>query len=216
MTRNEPTIFIVDDDAHSRNSIFALVGSMQLKARTFASAEEFLDAYNGEPGCLVTDLRLPGRSAIELLASLQQGDRMLPTIVITAYAEISVAVEVMRTGAITLLEKPYRENELWNAIREGLQQDARSRAATGEAKKIRLRIEKLTPRESSVMKLILDGIPNKAVAAQLAVSLRTVEACRQTLFEKMEVDSVARLVQDVIIAQHDQHASPRFGRNPDT
>lgn len=207
MKREEPIIFIVDDDEHSRVSVGAMVATMGLKARTFASAEEFLNAYDGEAGCLVSDLRMPGRSAVELLQLLHQRDQMLPTIVISAYAEISVTVEAMRHGAITLLEKPYRDNEMWNAIREALLQDGEHRVSVEERRTIRGRLEQLTLQERSVMDLVLNGFLNKEIAKRLGVSLRTVESRRQHILEKMQVNSVARLVQDVMVANDGQRPS---------
>jgi two-component system response regulator FixJ len=181
MTTSDSAIYIVDDDAGSRNSVRALVATMGLTAFTYASAEEFLNAYHGEPGCLVTDLRMPGLNAIELLDALHESGRSLPTIVITAYAEVPVAVEAMQKGAISLLEKPYRGNELWTAIRQALDQDSKRRARR-------------------VTDMVVSGDTNKAIALNLGLSTRTVEGCRQKIFEKLGVDSVAQLVQDVMVA----------------
>lgn len=207
MSDTEAVVFVIDDDLRSRESIRAMVGTMNLKAQTFASAEAFLEVYSGEPGCLVTDLRMPGRSAVELLAELNARNLMLPTIVISAFAEVSVAVEAMQQGAMTLLEKPYRENELWNAVREALQQDAVTRSAREEGQRVRAKLELLTEREQGVLELILDGVPNKAIATRLDIGLRTVESRRQSVFEKLGVDSVAQLVQQVMSATQNEKVS---------
>ncbi len=125
---------------------------------------------------------------------------MLPAIVITGFADVPVVVEVMRRGAVTLLEKPYRENELWNAVRDALKQDVESRQEYEERLRIKVNMGSLTDDERIVMKMIFEGLPNKAISIRLDLGLRTVEARRRCLLRKMNVDSVARLIQDVLVA----------------
>jgi two-component system, LuxR family, response regulator FixJ len=125
---------------------------------------------------------------------------LLPAIVITGFADVPVVVEVMRRGAVTLLEKPYRENELWNAVRDALKQDVESRQEYEERLRIKVNMGSLTDDERIVMKMIFEGLPNKAISIRLDLGLRTVEARRRCLLRKMNVDSVARLIQDVLVA----------------
>jgi two-component system, LuxR family, response regulator FixJ len=120
--------------------------------------------------------------------------------VITGFADVPVVVEVMRRGAVTLLEKPYRENELWNAVRDALKQDVESRQEYEERLRIKVNMGSLTDDERIVMKMIFEGLPNKAISIRLDLGLRTVEARRRCLLRKMNVDSVARLIQDVLVA----------------
>lgn len=206
---SEPTVFIVDDDPYSRDSIQALVRTMKLNTRTFSCGEDFLDAYRSELGCLVTDLRMPGISGTELLRELKVRHFDLPAVVISAFAEIPVTVEAMQLGAMTLLEKPYHENDLWNAVRNALQVAVRMRQERSEIREIRKRLQLLTPDEEAVMQLVVMGVPNKQISQQLDIGLRTVEARRRRILEKMNVESVAMLVQDVMLAN--QGARPVMG-----
>ena len=200
MTTPEPVVIVVDDDARSRETVRVMVESMNLRALTYTSAEDFLERYTGEPGCLVTDLRMPGRNAVELIDTLLERRYFLPAIIITAYADVSVAVEAIQHGAVTLLEKPYRENDLWNSIRSAMQQAAEFRQLSEERQEVRARLQQLSEQERSVLDLVVDGVPNKAIARRLDIGVRTVEARRRSILDKMHVDSVARLVQDVVIA----------------
>ncbi|MDA0281768.1 MAG: response regulator [Planctomycetota bacterium] len=200
MTDHQPTVFIVDDDSESLDSVRTLICVLDVPVKTFSSAEAFLEAYDGEPGCLVTDLRLPGLSGVELLEQLSERDQLLPAIVISGYADVSVTVEAMQQGALTLLEKPYRENDLWKTVGIALAQDLRTRALRQERNGIRCRLTTLTPDERSVLELIVDGIPNKMIAEKLDVGLRTVEARRRTILNKMSVKSIAGLARDFLIA----------------
>jgi FixJ family two-component response regulator len=195
-----PIVFIVDDDRSSRESARALVATLGLPTRAFASAEEFLNAYQGEPGCLITDLRMPGMSGVELLDAMADRGRTIPVVVVSGYAEVPVTVELMLRGAVTVLEKPCRNNDLWKAVRTAVQLDAESRLISDARREIKDRIDRLTDEERCVMRLIVDGQANKTIATRLDLSLRTVEARRRTVLARMQVESVARLVQDVMFA----------------
>lgn len=201
MQPSKPQIFVVDDDADSRESIRAMVEAMKHDARTFESAEHFLATYNGEPGCLVTDLRMPGMNAIELMEAMHAASYILPTIVISAYAEVPVTVSAMKRGAITLLEKPYHRNELWAAIRLALQQCGETHALSVKLRDVRQRIASLTPVELRIMDMVVDGVQNKQIAFELDMGLRTIESRRRSTFRKMGVDSLANLIRKVIVAR---------------
>ncbi len=197
----EPTVFVVDDDELMRTSICALACSMGIRTEAFCSAEEFLENYvDGRPACLVPDVRLPGMSGLELQEKLRELDVHLPTIVITAYASIPLTVRAMQGGALTLLEKPFGDNELWDAIRKALAEDAEQRATHEHRRELRRRIELLTPTQREVMDLIVDGKSNKWIAKELDLGIRTVESRRREVFEQMQAESVAELVRLAIEA----------------
>ncbi len=192
----EPTIFVVDDDDLMRTSVCALARSMGIPAESFRSAEEFLDQCSDDrPGCLVTDVRMLGMSGLELQERLRERGVRLPVIVMTAYAETRLTVRALRAGALTLLEKPFEENELWDAIREALAKDAAYRVAHQRHREVRRRVERLTPTQRKVMDLIVAGKSNKWIANELDMGTRTVESRRREVFERMEAESVAELVR---------------------
>jgi FixJ family two-component response regulator len=197
-----PTVFVVDDDEQARASVCALVRSMGIRAQPFASAEEFLAAdVADEPGCLVTDHRMFKMTGADLLEMLRERGIPLPVVVLTAYADTALAVRVMKSGAITLLEKPYEENALWDAIRNALALDAQQRPQIERRREIQRRLSTLTEKERQVLSLVVAGKANKAIAKELDVSVRTVENRRRDIFEKMEAQSVAELVRMVIEAE---------------
>jgi FixJ family two-component response regulator len=174
---------------------------MGLPAREFPSAEAFLAEYQpGNPGCLVTDVRMLGMSGLELQEELNRRGIRLPVIVLTAHARTPLTVRAMQAGAVTLLDKPYQQDDLWDAIRRALARDAVSRAEATRRDELRANIASLTPAERTVLERIVQGQPNKLIAKQLGVSLRTVENRRQAVIEKMRADSVAELVRMVIEA----------------
>ncbi len=193
---SEPTVFVVDDDEHARKSVSALVRSLKGRSESFCSAEEFLAFYTaGRPGCLVTDICMMGMSGLDLQARLLELGIELPVVVLTAFPRTRLTVRAMAAGAVTLLEKPYAADELWDAIRNALSRDAAAHAETQRRRKISDRAKLLTPTERDVMRMIVRGQPNKLIAKQLSTSMRTIEARRHQVFAKMEVESVAELVR---------------------
>ncbi len=196
------TVFVVDDDDQARNSVCALIQSMNLSAESFASGEEFLAAYTvDQPGCLVTDLRMLGMSGLELQEELINRGITLPVIVITAHPRTPLTVRAMRHGAVTLLEKPYEDNDLWDAIREAIARDQTQRADSLKRQEVLGKIESLNDKERTVMDLIVEGLANKVIAKRLDVSIRTVESRRHDVFEKMGADSLADLVKMAVLAR---------------
>lgn len=199
--QDSPTVFVVDDDPQARRSVCALVRSMGIDASAYGSAEEFLEKYvHGTPGCLVTDVRMLGMSGLELQAELTRREIALPVIVLTAYARTSLTVRAMQAGAVTLLEKPYEDDDLWEAVREALANEASTRREHERRQGLRTRIGCLTPSQRVVLDMIVEGKPNKMIAEVLDISLRTVENRRREVFDRMEADSVAELVRMVIDA----------------
>ena len=156
---NDATVFVVDDDDQARESVCALIRSMGLNAESFPSGEDFLESYTDHrPGCLVTDLRMLGMSGLELQEALIEKGITLPVIVITAHPRTSLTVRAMRHGAITLLEKPYEDNDLWDAIREGIQRDKEHRAEQIREREVRQRIESLNEKERAVLDMMVEGV----------------------------------------------------------
>ena len=201
----EPTVFVVDDDEKARKSVCALVRSMGVQAESFPSAEEFLDAYlPHRPGCLVTDVRMLGMSGLELQEELKRRNVLLPIIVLTGYARTPMTVRAVKAGAVTVLEKPYEEDDLWDAIRKALAEDAAQRAAHQRRQDLRRRIARLSPTQRKVLDLMVEGKPNKAIAKHLDLSVRTIENRRRDVFEKMQADSLAELVRMALEADADE------------
>lgn len=193
---SEPTVYVVDDDPGARESVRLLVRSMGVQSKQFESAEEFLASLDVEAaGCVVTDLRMPGASGLDLQAALAEAGSTLPVIVISGVAETRATVKAMEQGAITLLDKPYREDELWTAIRRALTLDVARRREADEHAAVRERFARLTARETETLRMILEGKPNKAAATVLNVSERTIENRRRSIFAKTGTKSVAELVR---------------------
>jgi FixJ family two-component response regulator len=199
---NEPTVFIVDDDEGARNSVRALVRSMGVAVETFSSAESFLEDLDPESsGCLVTDVRMLGMSGIELQEKMASEGVKLPVIIITAHAETALTVRAVKQGAVTVLEKPCRDYELYDAIRAALNQDLENREKIRERVLFLEKVNSLSDQEREVMGLMVDGLANKVIARRINVSVRTVENRRQRIFEKTETDSLAKLIRMVIEAK---------------
>ena len=197
-------VYIVDDDQQARESVGALVQSMGLMTLSYSSGEELLQHVDQNArGCLVTDLRMVGMSGLELQDALRQREIMLPVILITAYPRTAPTVRAMKHGAVTLLEKPYEDDDLWDAVREGLHRDAQQREKQVRRRRIRQRVELLSPKEQQVMDLMIEGIANKVIARRLDVSVRTVENRRHEIFEKMQANSLAELVQMVVAVREE-------------
>jgi FixJ family two-component response regulator len=192
----EALVFVVDDDAVMRESLENLLRSVGLRVAAFASAQEFLRSPRPEvPGCLVLDVRLPGLSGLDLQQQLVAGDLALPIIFITGYGDIPMTVQAMQAGAVTVLSKPFREQELLDAIQQAL---ARARAAheqRAQREALHDRYRTLTPRERDVMGLVVAGLLNKQIAGELGTSEAAVKVHRQRVMAKMGAGSLAALVR---------------------
>jgi two-component system, LuxR family, response regulator FixJ len=209
----ESTVFVVDDDHASRRLITGLLEAIFPRVQSFESANEFLTTYQSDqPGCLVLDVAMPGMSGLELQRALSERDIELPIVFLTGHGNVQMAVGAMQAGAVNFLEKPFREQELWDSVRRGFELDHMRRENkigryNGEAK-----LSKLATGEREVLALILEGKFNKEIAAQLNLSIRTVEDRRARLMRKLEVGSVVELVQMAmplidLIEPHDGPAS---------
>ncbi len=199
---SEPTVYIVDDDDSACRSLKALVMTLGLQVETFSSAKQFLDQFDpSRHGCVVTDLRMEGMSGIELQERLAASGSAIPVIVITAFAETRSTVKAMKSGAVTVLEKPCGDKDLQEAIRAALAEDAKARLAAQAQSELRERLRSLTPEESIILGLMVEGAANKVIARRLGVSVRTIENRRQRIFEKTGAKSLAELVRLVVEAR---------------
>lgn len=197
----EATVYVVDDDPAARDSVSALVTAAGLRVQSFSSAEAFLQENRPDkPSCLVSDLRMLGMSGLDLLEQLQKSSLPLPAILISAYADVPVAVRAMEAGAVTLLEKPCRNDQLITAIHKALERDTSDREIRSRRAELKKRLATLTPEEYEVMQRMVAGKLNKVVANELLISLRTVETRRHKVLEKMQADSLAELVRMVVEA----------------
>ena len=196
---SQPTVFVVDDDEAMRNSLRWLIESVGLKTETFGSAVEFIGAYQpGTPGCMVLDVRMPGMSGLELQDKLTSQHVDIPIIILTGHGDVPMAVRAMKTGAIDFLEKPCNDQMLLDCIQQALDKDSKRQVERDHEASIKARLGQLTPREHDVMEMVVAGTPNKDIATQLGVSIRTVEVHRAKVMEKMQADSLAELVRMAI------------------
>jgi RNA polymerase sigma factor (sigma-70 family) len=195
----EPTVSIVDDDAALRDSLSLLLESVRLSARSYADAHEFLREFDpSRPGCIVLDVRMPGMSGLELLDRLVADDVRTPVIVLTAHADVPMAVRAMKAGAVDFITKPFSSQELLDRIQFALECDHRRQQHKARVEALTERFALLTPREREVMTLVVAGMSNKEMAAQLGVSTKTIEAHRTKVMEKSQAESVADLVRMAI------------------
>lgn len=195
-------VHVVDDDEAVRSSLKLLLKSAGLAACAYASAAEFLAAYDdGQPGCLVLDIRMPGMSGLELQDELDRRGAIIPVIFITGHGDVPMAVEAMRRGAMDFLQKPFRDEDLIDRVNNALARDRDNRAQLESRDAIRTRLSRLTPREMQVLRLLTIGKSNKQMAGELGVSQRTVEIHRAHLMHKTEASSVAQLVRMFLIAE---------------
>lgn len=190
------TVFVVDDDDAMRSSLRWLIESINLKVRTFASALEYLDAFDpDEPGCLVLDVRMPGMSGMELLDRLADYPLTPPTIIITGHGDVPMAVRAIKHGALDFIQKPFNDNDLLDRIQQALEFDIKNREEMAGRDSLKARYDALTPRERQIMDLVIAGKSNKAVATELEISSRTVEVHRSRIMKKLRVRTLADLVQ---------------------
>src|SRR5262245_295643 len=196
MTKTQAMVFVIDDDAAIREALQSLLRSVGLSVATFASAREFLTSQRPEvPACLVLDVRLPGLSGLDLQRELAAVEIDLPIIFITGHGDIPMTVQAMKAGAVEFLTKPFRDQDLLDAIAQALERDRGARARRAGLAELRERYEQLTPREREVMDLVVSGLLNKQIAAALGVSEITIKVHRGQVMQKMGAESVADLVR---------------------
>lgn len=197
MSEAVPVVFVVDDDPSVCRAIKRLVESVGLRVQLFGSAEEFMGGREplDSPTCLVLDIRLPGMSGLDFQRELATVGIHIPIIFITAHGDIPMTVRAMKAGAVEFLTKPFRDQDLLDAIQQGLERDRTMRAQKAEAEALRERLESLTPGERKVLPLVVAGRPNKQIAAEIGTSEATVKVHRSQLMRKMGADSLPELVR---------------------
>jgi two-component system response regulator FixJ len=198
-------VHIIDDDAAVRDSLAFLLGTAAIESRVHESAADFLQAFRpAEAGCIVTDMRMPGMDGLELLRKLREMRNPVPVIVVTGHGDISLAVEAMKAGAADFLEKPFDQDMVLSSVRAALARRGEDQGRIAEQAAKAERLALLSPREKQVLEGLVAGLPNKAIAHDLGISVRTVEVYRANVMTKMEANSLSELVRMVLTASADQ------------
>jgi len=196
MTGRPATVFVLDGDVTIRDALRLLIRSIGLNVECFGSPIEFLQRMQPDmPGCLVLDVRLPGKSGLDLQRELAESNIAIPIIFITAHGDIPLAVRAMKAGAVEFLTKPFRDQDVLDAIQVALERDRAWRQRQTETNMLWRRFESLTPRERQVFPLVISGLPNKQVAAEIGATEGTVKVHRSQLMKKMGADSLPDLVR---------------------
>jgi FixJ family two-component response regulator len=196
MSSSHSTVFVVDDDRSVREGLVDLINSVGMKVEAFSSAQEFLRCKRPDtPACLVLDVRLPGASGLDLQRQLGRSEHPIPVIFITGHGDIPMSVRAMKEGAVEFLTKPFRDQDLLDAIHQALDSDRLARELRSKAAELRQRYESLTPREREVMRLVVRGMLNKQIASELSASEVTIKMHRGQVMHKMKAESVVELLR---------------------
>jgi FixJ family two-component response regulator len=197
MSEPPPIVFVVDDDPSVRRAIKRLIGSVGLRVELFGSPQEFINRRPDAPSCLVLDIRLPGISGLDFQRELAHSGIHIPIIFITAHGDIPMTVRAMKAGAVEFLTKPFRDQDLLDAIQIALDMDRTRRQREAEIATLQVRFESLTSREREVAIMVVSGMLNKQIAARIGTTENTVKAHRSRVMEKMQAHSLADLVRMV-------------------
>ena len=198
ISEDGPVVFIVDDDANVRRSIQDLLSSVALQSEAFSTPQQFLASKRTDcPSCLVLDVRLPGMSGLDCQRELAEAGVTIPIIFITGHGDVPMTVRAMKSGAVEFLTKPFRPQELLDAVQQALDRDRKLREKRRETAEVRNRYETLTAREREVMELVASGLLNKQIAAELGTGEHTVKIHRGHVMEKMHADSLPSLIRMV-------------------
>ena len=195
-TKIDAIVYVIDDDSSVREAIEGLIRSVGMRAETFGSAQEFLASKRPDaPACLVLDVRMPGLSGLDLQRELSDANISIPVIFITGHGDIPMSVRAMKAGAVEFLTKPFRDQDLLDAITQALDRDREFRKQQAGMAELRECYQRLTPREREVMEQVVAGLLNKQIAVRLGISEITVKLHRHQVMEKMQADSLADLVR---------------------
>ena len=195
-TKTDSIVYVIDDDPSIRDAIKSLIRSVGMRVETFGSAQEFMASSRTDaPACLVLDVRMPGLSGLDLQRDLSDAGIRIPIIFITGHGDIPMSVRAMKAGAMEFLTKPFRDQDLLDAITEAVDRDREMRQQEAGVAELRSRFERLTPREREVMGLVVAGLLNKQIAVRLGISEITVKLHRHQVMEKMQAGSLAELVR---------------------
>jgi len=196
MSSVDAIVYVIDDDESIREALNSLIRSVGLTVQTFASAHEFLESRRPDvPACLILDVRMPGLSGLDLQRDLTEANIRIPIIFITGHGDIPMSVRAMKAGAVEFLTKPFRDQDLLDAIQQALERDRLVRSQQADNAELRNRYQSLTPRETEVFGLVVKGLLNKQIALQLGTSEITVKLHRRQVMEKMHAGSLADLVR---------------------
>jgi FixJ family two-component response regulator len=196
LKQSPPVVFVVDDDSAVRESIDSLIRSVGLRVESFSSANEFLSYKRSDaPACLVLDVRMPGQSGLDLQRELAAENRTIPIVFITGHGDIPMSVRAMKAGAVEFLTKPFRDQDLVDAIHQAIERDRATLRLQSELAELHRRYHLLSPREREVMGLVVNGLLNKQIAAELGTAQITVKIQRGNVMKKMQTTSVADLVR---------------------
>jgi FixJ family two-component response regulator len=196
VTEPRRTVYVVDDDASVRKSVGRLLRTAGLQVEVFASADEFLaHPPSDESACLLLDLKMPGRNGLELQEALVAARKSIPIVFVSGHGDIPASVRAMKGGAVDFLTKPYSVEELLEAVERAMAKDKRDRREQAQVTELESRARALTPREAEVLRLVVRGLLNKQVAAELGISEKTVKVHRARVMHKMRADSMADLVR---------------------
>ncbi len=192
----QPIVLVIDDDAPLREALSSLFRSVGLQVKTFGSAQEFLQSGAPDgPSCLVLDVRLPGLSGLDFQAELAKANIHIPIVFMTGHGDIPMTVRAMKAGAVEFLPKPFRDQDMLDAVQIGLEQDRNRRKSAGDISKLKAAFDALTPREQEIMGYVTAGLMNKQIAGELKVSEITVKVHRGNVMRKMSAKSLAELVR---------------------
>lgn len=203
--KTKPTVIVVDPDSATRDSVSSLARMMNLECEAYASGTKFLEDYDPDTaGCLVLEIRIPDLNGVQIQERLSREGSLLPIIFLTGQATVSIAVRAMRSGALHVIEKPFREHELWDAIEEAVKLNERQRHLARGRRDLEERLARLSAEEQALLTLVAQGEPKKATAAELGVSVRTVELRRSRLMRKLGFEAPIELMQFALAAS-DEH-----------
>ena len=196
MTNVNQIVFVIDDDLSMRAAIKRLLGTVGLSVETFGSGLEFIESKLPDvPSCVILDVRLPGRSGLDLQREMAERGIQIPVIFITGHGDIPMSVQAMKAGAVEFLTKPFRDQDLIDAVGQAIEGDRAARSQRAETAELRVHYDSLTLREREVMTLVVAGLLNKQIAGDLGTSEKTVKTHRSRAMKKMQADSLAELVR---------------------